>query len=62
MLMVHRVRELLIRQRAAAVNALRGHLSELGIVRPKGTASARELMDLVVLDDRIPGPCARRAQ
>jgi len=54
MLMVHRVRELLIRQRAAAVNALRGHLSEFGIVRPKGTAKARELMDLVAVDDRIP--------
>ncbi len=55
MLMVHRVRDLLTRQRTAAVNALRGHLSEFGIVRPKGTASARELMTLVAVDDRIPG-------
>jgi transposase len=54
MLMIHRVRDLLIRQRTAAVNALRGHLSEFGIVRPKGTASARELMNLVAIDDRIP--------
>jgi transposase len=54
MLMVHRVRDLLIRQRTAAVNALRGHLSEFGIVRPKGTAKARELMNLVAVDDRIP--------
>lgn len=50
MLMVHRVRELLIQQRAAAVNALRGHLSEFGIVRPKETASARELKKLVAID------------
>lgn len=54
MLMVHRVRDLLIRQRTAAVNALRGHLSEFGIVRPKGTASARELMSLVATDERVP--------
>jgi transposase len=31
-LMVHRVRELLIRQRPMLVNALRGHLAEFGIV------------------------------
>ncbi|WP_192258018.1 IS110 family transposase [Mesorhizobium caraganae] len=60
MLMVHRVRDLLIRQRTAAVNALRGHLSEFGIVRPKGTASARELMSLVATDERVP-PLAREA-
>ena len=35
--MVFRVRELLIRQRMQAINALRGHLSEFGqIVRAKG--------------------------
>ncbi|PDQ22641.1 IS110 family transposase [Mesorhizobium sanjuanii] len=60
MLMMHRVRDLLIRQRTAAVNALRGHLSEFGIVRPRGTASARELMSLVATDERVP-PCAREA-
>ena len=31
MLMVHRTRDLLVRQRTAAVNALRGHLAEFGI-------------------------------
>ena len=54
MLMVHRVRDLLIRQRTAAVNALRGHLSEFGILRPKGTASARELMNLIAVNDCVP--------
>jgi transposase len=35
--MVFRVRELLIRQRTQAINALRGHLTEFGqIVRSKG--------------------------
>jgi transposase len=54
MLMLHRARDLLIRQRTAAVNALRGHLAEFGIVRPKGKASARELMSLAAVDERIP--------
>jgi transposase len=29
-LMVHQTRDLLVRQRTAAVNALRGHLAEFG--------------------------------
>jgi transposase len=60
MLMVHRARDLLIRQRTAAVNALRGHFAEFGIVAAKGTAKARELMGLVNEDERIP-PLARQA-
>jgi transposase len=31
-----------------------GHLAEFGIVRPKGKASARELMSLAAVDERIP--------
>ena len=54
MLIVHRARDLLIRQRTAAVNALRGHLAEFGIVAARGTAKARELMSLVSVDERIP--------
>jgi transposase len=34
-LMLHRTRELLVRQRTALVNALRGHMAELGIVAPQ---------------------------
>jgi transposase len=60
MLMLHRSRDLLTRQRTGAVNALRGHLAEFGIVAAKGTASARELMELVATDERIP-ECARSA-
>ncbi|MCW3477936.1 IS110 family RNA-guided transposase [Limobrevibacterium gyesilva] len=59
-LMLHRARDLLTRQRTGAVNALRGHLAEFGIVAPKGIARARELMELVATDDRIP-ECARGA-
>lgn len=53
-LMVHRTRDLLVRQRTAAVNALRGHLAEFGITAAKGTAKARELMSLVGTDERVP--------
>jgi transposase len=53
-LMIHRSRDLLVRQRTATVNALRGHLAEFGITAAKGTASARELMSLVDRDDRVP--------
>jgi len=54
MLMIHRSRDLLVRQRTAAVNALRGHLAEYGITAAKGTARARELMSLVDTDERVP--------
>ena len=45
--MVFRVRELLIRQRTQAINALRGHLSEFGQVVPQGAANASKLIALV---------------
>jgi transposase len=35
-LMMHRARDLLIRQRTMLVNALRGHLAELGIIQAQG--------------------------
>ena len=35
-LMLHRTRQLLVRQRTMLSNALRGHLAELGIVSAKG--------------------------
>jgi transposase len=44
---VFRVRELLIRQRTQAINALRGHLAEFGEVVPQGALNARRLIALV---------------
>ena len=35
-LMRHRTRELLAGQRTAALNALRGHLAEIGLIAPQG--------------------------
>ena len=45
--MVFRVRELLIRQRTQAINALRGHLTEFGQIVPQGAANASKLVALV---------------
>lgn len=56
-LMLHRSRDLLIRQRTMLVNALRGHLAEFGIVAPKGVWNVTRLADVVAdeTDPRIPG-------
>ena len=42
--MVFRLRELQIRQRTQAINALRGHLTEFGQIVPQGAANAARLM------------------
>jgi transposase len=59
-LMVHRVRDQLIGQRTATINALRGHLTEFGIVAAQRQAGVRQLLAILaeVEDDRIP-PLAR---
>ncbi|SOC23980.1 transposase [Rhodobacter maris] len=44
---VFRVRELLIRQRTQAINALRGHLGEFGQIVPQGAANAARLIAVV---------------
>lgn len=45
-LMRHRARELLAGQRTAALNALRGHLAEIGVVAPQGVQHAYDLKRL----------------
>ena len=40
-LMLHKTRDLLVRQRTMLINALRGHLGEFGIVAPQGPAGVR---------------------
>ena len=59
-LMLHRTRQLLVRQRTMLSNALRGHLAEFGIVSAKGRHGTAELLKIItdVEDDRIP-PAAR---
>ena len=45
--MVFRVRELLIRQRTQAINALRGHLTEFGQIVPQGATNTSKLIAVV---------------
>ena len=47
-LMRHRARELLAGQRTAALNALRGHLAEIGLVAPQGAQHAYGLKRMAV--------------
>src|SRR5215467_10058484 len=55
-LMLHRTRQLLVRQRTMLSNALRGHLAELGIISAKGRNGTAELLAIIAneKDDRIP--------
>jgi transposase len=60
--MVLKTRELLVRQRTQAINALRAHLSELGIIAGTGPAKIATLIEIVRdgEDARLP-PAARFA-
>jgi transposase len=55
-LLLHRTRELLVRQRTMLVNALRGHLGEFGIVVPQGARNVAKLFAIIadVEDRRVP--------
>ncbi|MBV1692294.1 IS110 family transposase [Novosphingobium sp. G106] len=43
--MLHRVRSTLVRQRTMVMNALRGHLSEFGIVAAQGSANLAKIVE-----------------
>lgn len=54
-LLLHRTRDLLIRQRTMLVNALRAHMAEFGIVAPQGIRNVRRLIEIVgAADERLP--------
>src|SRR6266516_3393796 len=55
-LMLHRTRQLLVRQRTMLSNAIRGHMAELGIIAAKGRNGTAELLKNIAneQDDRIP--------
>lgn len=63
-LMLHRTRELLVRQRTLLVNALRGHMAELGVIAPHGISRVADLVGVLMGEARLacrrwPGrPCA----
>ena len=56
MLVLHRVREQLLKQRTATINALRSHLAEFGIVAARRQIGLHELLTVVAdgEDRRLP--------
>jgi len=60
-LMLHRARELLVRQRTMLVNALRGHLAEFGVIAAKGLHNVEGLIAIVKQgeDGRVPDAALR---
>ena len=56
LMMLHRTRSLLIRQRTMLVNAIRAHLAEFGIVAPVGLRGVKRLVSVVSdpTDERLP--------
>jgi transposase len=59
-LMQHRTRELLVRQRTMLVNAIRAHMAEFGVVTRTGLPQVKDLLAVIAneKDPRIP-PLAR---
>ena len=59
-LMLHRTRELLVRQRTMLINAIRAHMAEFGIVAPVGVPQVKKLLGIIADTDdaRLP-PIAR---
>ena len=55
-LVMHRSRELLVRQRTQIVNALRGHLAEFGIIEPQGIWHVGRLRARIEDESTIPEP------
>jgi transposase len=55
-LMLHRARDLLMRQRTQLINALRAHMAELGIVAAQGREGVKELLKIIAgeQDARLP--------
>ena len=59
-LMLHRSRQLLVRQRTMLSNAIRGHMAELGIISAKGRNGTAELLKIIAHEDDDRMPAAAR--
>jgi transposase len=55
-LMLHRTRDLLVRQRTMLVNALRGHMAELGVIAPQGISRVGDLVAALLGEDETKLP------
>jgi transposase len=60
-LMCHKVRELLVSQRTQLINALRGHLAEVGIIAAQGPKGAYALAAAILEGDNSIPLCVRDA-
>ena len=56
-LMLHRARDLLVRQRTQLINAIRGHLAEFGVIEAQGPWNVPRL--LAGMEEAAPGQPAR---
>ena len=52
-LMLHRARDLLMRQRTQLINALRAHMAELGIVAAQGREGVKELLRIIASEEDV---------
>jgi len=57
-LMLHRSRQLLVRQRTMLSNAIRGHMAELGMISAKGRNGTAELLKIIANGDNDCIPAA----
>jgi transposase len=53
-LVMHRARELLVRQRTQLINALRGHLAEFGLIEAQGPSHVQRLLETMRADSTVP--------
>ena len=60
-LMLHRTRDLLMRQRTQVINALRAHMAELGIAAVQGREGLKELLKIIASEQDARLPADARA-
>ena len=60
-LMLHKARELLVRQQTMLINAIRGHMAELGMIAPQGAAKVKDLIAVIQDSEDQSIPCLARA-
>ena len=60
-LMLHKARELLMRQQTMLVNALRGHMAEFGMVAPLGRGKVEDIIAVIADDEDESIPALAKA-
>lgn len=60
-LMLHKARDLLVRQQTMLLNALRAHMAELGLVASQGRGSAKDLIAVIEDDEDESIPALAKA-